>query len=402
MINYQSTGRLAAPTGSTEPWNFASVMMPHPVNFGWYTHVGEDGAVGDFDCFLNSQLAGADHQAKMQSFIANVERFRLAYMGVSVHFDGPALANQGTVVCSQTACAPLTLSLSGPSMTGYQAFSKVCAPDSADPAVFGSDFPDFDKSVSMPNSYTGEVKDGLYIPLKLTKTCQQWRSRSDLVGWLPPTLGEDGFRALPTAVATLSYPHPGIASPYYATGRLNPGTATSPFLNDVVAHVCGRNISPQSALIFTFRVGIEAQVEPGTLLSPYQRVSPVYDSQALKAYFTVARELKDAYPVEYNDFGKLWNVISSAVKTAAPLLDVAMPGAGRLATLGAGFGDQVAEHFAKKARKAPPKQTAGARSLERAPAATQQRVREANRRALSQPPRTVTLSLKDLARLRKK
>jgi len=377
MINYQTTARLAAAEGVEVPWNFAATMLPHPVNFGFAVPVGTDNTtVGDFSPFLNQQLEGATHKDKMASFIGTVERFRLAYYGVSIHFDGPALSNQGSVVVNQTACAPLQVfcsSKNGDDVT--LARSAVCAPDSTNPAVFGSDFPNYDKSASMPNSYTGPVKDGLYIPLKLTKTCQQWRSRSDLVHWIPPTNGGPGYRFIPETATEIDYPHPGLPSLAISEGIAIDGEVTSPFLSDVVAHVCGRNISPQAALIFTFRVGIEAQVEPGTLLSPYQRVSPSYDSQALKAYFLVSRELKDAYPVDFNDLGKLWSVISAGLKAAAPALGAVHPLVGSLMTGISGVGDLIASR------------RTGARSakLETASAAAKQRVRAEVAKGLAEP-----------------
>jgi hypothetical protein len=41
---------------------------------------------------------------------------------------------------------------------------------------------------------------------------------------------------------------------------------------------------------------------------------------ALDAYYAISRELKDAYPADYNDLGKIWDVIKKAAVNTLPLL----------------------------------------------------------------------------------
>jgi hypothetical protein len=327
-------------------------MLPHPVAFGVACPVSDDGStVGDFTPFLNQQLTGADHDAKIASFLGQVERWRLAYMGVSIHFDGPALSNQGSIVVDQTSYAPREYHASVPTghpAAPYAAITRIRANDAMNvDLVKSAEFPNYDRAASMPNSYVGEIKDGAYIPLKLTKTCQQWQSRETNEVWVanPPGILTDLAVDLPTAEdpQRCSFPFAGLTGLGVWSGSpLMRGTVTSSLCNDIVAHVCGRNISPASSLVFTFRVGFEVQVEPGTLLSPYQRVSPQYDPVAMKAYFMVARTLKDAYPVSYNDLGKLWNVISGGLEFAAPVLSVIHPGLGTVARAIKSGGDAIA------------------------------------------------------------
>jgi len=333
-------------------------MLPHPIAFGVAAIVSDDGtALGDFTPFLNQQVEGADHVAKIENFLTQCERWRLAYMGVSVHFDGPALSNQGSLTVSQAPFTPRQY------YTGIQntieavvhqlAVARVCTTDAlpADLAQ-SSEFPNYDKAISMPNAYVGEIKEGAYIPLKLTKTCQQWMSRSDLQLWSnADEMYENGGFALPIAAHTLSFPFtglPGFAVNPAAGASSGLDGATSPLCNDIVAHICGRNISTASALVFTFRVGFEVQVEPGTTLSPYQKLSPPYDPVALKAYFLVARQLKDAYPVSYNDLGKLWDVISGGLEFAAPILSILHPGLGGLASAVKSGGNAIRDMTRKK------------------------------------------------------
>lgn len=341
MINYQSTARIAAPDGQTDPWNFASLVTPHPVAFGFDTPVDSDGvSTGEFHPHLNQQLSGANHATKAGSFLGQVERWRLAYFGVSYHFDGPALSNQGTISVAQVPYAPRTFNVGGIVGTASAGFAHVRCADAVG-VQGGGEFPNYDRNITMPNAYQGEIKNGAYIPIKLTKTCQQWRSRADLEMWANITSSTLGGVVFSTSDSDLIFPFPGLPGETFLNEVGSNGAATSPILNDVVAHVCGRNISPAAGLIVTYRVGIEAQVEPGTVLSPYQKVSPEYDPVAMKAYFLVARQLKDAYPVSYNDLGKLWDVISGGLRVAAPVLSTVHPLLGSAATGISALGNAV-------------------------------------------------------------
>jgi len=92
------------------------------------------------------------------------------------------------------------------------------------------------------------------------------------------------------------------------------------------------------------RCGFEIQVPAGSLYSPQLKMSPPHDAVAIENYFQIARQLKDAYPADYNDLGKIWDVISGAAKAVAPFLS-AIPVAGPALAAGlplvAGAGDAV-------------------------------------------------------------
>jgi hypothetical protein len=79
-------------------------------------------------------------------------------------------------------------------------------------------------------------------------------------------------------------------------------------------------MSYQSNLTLVFRAGYELQCQPTSTYSSYLRLSPPYDPIAINDYYAISRELKDAYPSDYNDWGKLWNVIKSAARTVIPFV----------------------------------------------------------------------------------
>lgn len=77
--------------------------------------------------------------------------------------------------------------------------------------------------------------------------------------------------------------------------------------------------------MFYYRGGWEYQVAPSTTLVSFAKTSPVYDPQALATYFKISRELKDGYPADYNDLGKILDVIKGAAKTVLPIASSVFP-----------------------------------------------------------------------------
>jgi hypothetical protein len=104
-------------------------------------------------------------------------------------------------------------------------------------------------------------------------------------------------------------------------------------MNGNVAHLSARNLSNQTSFTFHFRIGIEIQLDPSSTLTPQLKLSPPFDPKALDVYFAIARELKDAYPADYNDAGKLWGAIKEALMVIAPPLLAAIPGGQALVPL---------------------------------------------------------------------
>jgi hypothetical protein len=276
--------------------------------------------------------------------VDNAQQWRLAYCGVTITQDGPALADQGTCVCSQGPVIPIRAT------SGVLNYATTSMASLATVEVYSAeDLPNYTASQALPNAYFDLSKKGTYVPLKLTRTSQSWRSQSDLVGTgIASNLTADYGYVFPTAM-TYAWPHWSMLCTY-ASGTATPGYfnphryLTSPMLNDVMAHISVRNVAVTTSFAFFFRVGLELRVHPSSALSPQLTLAPRHDPRALESYFAISRELKDAYEAKYNDAGKLWNVISSTVKSLAPVFS-------RFGTLGqsvaqvgssiAQFGDQI-------------------------------------------------------------
>lgn len=358
LMNYQSTFTLSASPTATGVWSFDAQIIPHPVGFVSALRTDSVTAQSPQE-FLNSQLAGTTHAAKFSSFISQFKMWRLAYMGVTIHQDGPALSDQGTLV----VCQPPVQLLSHALCSWYAATpGLVCNRPVASLKI--SDLPNFDVSQSLPNSYMSNSRTGAYIPLKLTNTEQKWFSMSDSIFMGLDRRIESQYNVsdslvLPTTSIPTGtggyYPFLSLAPAHVLSQTSGPnGDLTSPPLNDTWANISVRNASVASSFTFFVRVGLECQCGPGSIMSPQQRISPQYDLAALQAYFAVAREMKDAYPADYNDLGTLWNVIRDlAVQYLPKLKAIPHPIAQGLATLG-----PIVELLPKASKKTAPKSNA--------------------------------------------
>lgn len=313
VLSYQSSYVIRPSNGAVGTWNFSASLLPHPVDF-MYTSV-TDSAGTVLGSFLNTQLTGANHVGKMASWLDIAQAWRLAAMSVTIYQDGPALADQGTL----TACQALIKPTVTPAFGWVPNAQGAPSVHSYDP----SDEPLYQVMQNMPNAYMGKSKEGLYAPLKLTDTCQHWKTQADLVSL-------SGVRAAGQAANFIPYyqtpadcgvfPHPTFGRFAWNAGAIVQNPITSPMLNEQVVHIAGNNLSVTTQFVVYIRAVLEVRCQPGTPYTPQLKLSPPHDRLALDTYFAIARDLKDAYPADFNDLGKIWNVIKGILGVAAPAL----------------------------------------------------------------------------------
>lgn len=359
-MNYQSTFTLSPEAEAVGTWGFSASLIPHPLCFMAYNKATS--VATTLGTLLNQQVDGATHALKYLAWKELAQRWRLAYMSVTVIQDGPDLANQGTIVVAQPPVAPRCRSVCGFGYTSSDDWSpplqlpaKVCE-------WTAEDFPDFNRSQAMPNAYFNKSKDGAYVPLKLTETCQDWVSEHDEIGvgtFIDVTDTAERYRSSVYNLGDTDdrkFPFYDLACTRYvlAGGDTNLiGQCTSPPLSGNWGHICARNLAVTTSYSFFVRCGIEMQVSPSSTLSPQLKLSPPYDPVALTTYFSICRELKDAYPADYNVTGKLWGVIKQALNSLDPVISL-LPGQRvikPLITAGTQVGDIVVAKRKKKSRK---------------------------------------------------
>jgi len=357
FLNYQSTFTVTAPTPD-QTWKFDACLLPNPVSLMYVRKARSDDFGSSATNFLNTQLPGNTTFEKYANFRTLFERWRLAYMSVTVYQDAPALANQGTIVVSQVPIKPRKCSPVGNNVPYLDVNNVALMLIPHIEAYSETDYPNYERSQAMPNSYFARSDNGAYVPLKLTNTCQKWHSEEDSVIYAQNDLETTAvvpadllaLGQLLGAIAIPGYPNLAAMPPIgpfpvpliHSTGRVASitsagrtptamliGEAAPAMCNDIWAHISARNLSPQTSYSFFVRAGYEVQVSPSSSMSPQLKLSPPYDALALQHYFAIARELKDGYPADYNDLGKLWTVIKEAASSVAPLLKM-VPGLGNV------------------------------------------------------------------------
>jgi len=283
-------------------------------------------------------------------------RWRRAYAGLTGYLVAPQLSNQGTITAAQYMVRPTVLG--SPCRTAGSADAKATKTGGAGAVNAGgnarilahpliayrsTDLYDYDTLQGMPNAFVGQARDGFYMPLKLDSNHAAWHTRSDLVydgsrydvvgdEWVNPTLDvhttEMGGAGLYNQVAN---PYSGDgATVFHGWPHLLPCTS-------ITGAIIFKGLSMEASLLLQYRMGYECACLPGTIFAPYLKLAPVWDPAAVQSYFAIARELKDAYPADYNDLGKLWDVIKGAARVALPFIrPVLGQGLGSLARLVAG------------------------------------------------------------------
>lgn len=347
-MNYQSVLTIKPQAGAVTPWSFEATLLPHPINFMVCDIFDSMLPAGHFVACPNLQLPGSSHAERYQLFTTLYQRWRMAYMSVTCYQDGPDLANQGTICVSQPPVAPRRVYGSAPT-------AEACGV--AIEAYSEEDKPSFATSQSMPSAYMGRSREGAYVPMKLTETCQDWRSDADAVycSVLTPSVTLDKmFFYIPSSNPSQVWPHVDLEPRFNVAGTYL-GSVTSPMLSGNMAHISAKNLSVETSFTFYVRFGLEAQVSPNSALAPQLKLSPPYDPVALESYFAVSRELKDAYPANYNDLGKLWDEISAVARKVLPMIPTVGPGSIAVKQGGAAAvaaGDAIRKALKRRKKKA--------------------------------------------------
>lgn len=325
VMSYYNVFRLSG--NPAEPsWGFDLTVLPNLIMQSFAQVLNHDDTVYQQSNFLNSNftppgVVAPSYVDLMTGWLAlGVEAHRLIGMGVTAYQDGPALANQGTLTAAQWEVA----------RTKYYPTTHLSVANGAASRRIvrfqNGDYASYASSQHMPNAYFGESKDGCYLPLRLSHDSQKWVTDADL----EYNGGAMVFNGLDIPVGDMPTGFP----PYIAArvpglslsvpGYLSGDMVYRP-LNGIWGGISARNLSTQTSFAFYVRMTVECRVTPNSMLAPQQSMSPPYDPIALASYFRISRELKDAYPADYNDLGKLWSVIKAAAKVVGPVLG-AIPG----------------------------------------------------------------------------
>lgn len=365
-INYQQSTTITPPPGSVGSWGGEIRVIPDPTVFATCSMRDADSSHAEAWTHFNTALADNVVDAVTAWSRSGLERWRLIYYGVTVYLDAPATASQGSIVAAQYAVRPVLHSAS--TVGWYDAqedrLRERILPGHRLCRYQERDCPTYSTLHQMPNAYAGLALDGCYMPLKLDASHAEWHDQSDYVMEISSW---QAARSLDTGAETLTIPQ---ASGSNAVGPYAPWAQC--YLDSLVSFqgqphylpmqsnlgtIALAGLSLDATVRVVYRVGIEAMAQPGTGYAPFMKTAPGFDAVAVDTYFRIARELKDAYPAEYNDFGKLWTVIKSVASKVAPFVLPFMGPAGPIvkgvAGLVGGAIDKAIERKKAKSSAAP-------------------------------------------------
>lgn len=321
---YQGSFKVTPPGNFVGAYDINIHFYPHPII--WAVAYLEDHNGNHFwQTFLNPSLSGPaqDYVTAYSALTTVCSQYRIGYLGVTGYHDAPATANQGLVAVAQYSERPFRAALFSNQLTqGYQAPCEVW-PDAA--RGFGD-------LQTMPNSYLGNARDGFYSPYKLSRNFNDWRASAEACAYVNQAalVNHPGFGTDPQVQTTPPLPDASIGNwPYamaatYVDGQ---GVPTSwmvhPRADYQIIHAFATGLDNASSYTFYIRTGYEYQVLPSSPLVSNQTISPACDATALASYFAVSRELRDAYPADYNDLGKILEEIgeiaSDVIGTVFPI-----------------------------------------------------------------------------------
>lgn len=286
--------------------------------------------IGDTDTFVGSHsfqppvLGGRglvsydDARGFLPTLRRNFESLVITSESATVDFIAPALNNQGSVVAAQFPCnmqkfhAQCGEYVSGES-SGYHPFSL----------DFGviDDYPKKSEALSGTRAYSGQMINGCYMPLRLSKLKPTYLNSSYLLGLGQSAQQDTGGSTLPTR-------DPSSAG--YFSDRVGMGTGQERIcpLGDTWGIMYFDDYTVGTAIRVRFRMTLEARVYPGTSYASLAEPPPVPDAHAIKMYKEIAGRLVNAYPSSYNDWNQLKRTILSVaneiVGGVAPWLPTAL------------------------------------------------------------------------------
>lgn len=226
---------------------------------------------------LNSQLAGGPTLAGIVGlWKGSVASSRVVYYGVTVYLDAPALFDQGGLVVAQV----------------QPSFSRVFT---ASPAycTYTGGLLGFEQLMGLPLAVQHQAKYGAYVPIKLSQPSLSFVEQQQVYqysGWFDAIEGQPSHYTLPS------------------------------LMDASMGCISLRNVSQNASIRLVVRVGVEFTPVSYSPYSPFTRPSPAPDAIALDAYFRVCAQMPDGWTSDYNDLGKLVDVLKGVAKWAWPAI----------------------------------------------------------------------------------
>lgn len=276
---------------------------------------------GSFGNFYNAAFGGSylvnptytDTFAQLNRMIGLISEYRITSQSVTCELIAPSLSDQGTITAAQYDIPPQTVQISWyDTNTGdfnyHPDLYMYPEQQSGSTLVLGS------------SAYTAKARDGVYLPLKLTKF--KWMNFTDrcIMQSMPVSfLASNTYTQAHTTA---------LEFPYYENRTSVPSGVALPS----VPKCCGNNFGiidiTGTAANVSVRIRVRQVVEitarPSTTYAPLLEVALPPDETAMRMYQEISSKMADGYPASYNDLGKLGDIIRGIGKKVLPFVDPAL------------------------------------------------------------------------------
>jgi len=285
----------------------------------------QDGATSIYGNFYNSAFGGAfedDEVLHMRSFVANlvqhVQNYRITSQSATVELIAPALADQGTITAGQFRLPPKTLSgLSSSTVTSAVGYGDLNLYDQGGISQASL--------LQGTHGYTAQARDGIYLPLKLTKV-GKWYDTQDLafiegLNFSTANVQHDRYQMSIPTDKMVTFP---CCLNMTAVSTFNSFPMQPKLCGDNFGAIFIEGMAANVAIRIRVRQVVEITASPGTLYAPLLESALPPDPTCLKMYSEISARMADGYPASYNDLGKLRDIIMGIGKKVLPYVEPAL------------------------------------------------------------------------------
>lgn len=310
-------GLYAVTSAGTYPDKSITISTANAANYDWQSYSDGETPAHEYSACIRS-VRGIGYRLRTgdrgtPKIADNADKWRPLWMGITGHYDAPALTSQGTIWAGQvsTDFNKLTHTWDVSITEGEGDAAKVSSKNLVetynlvDLPLSTEDLMQADSKAITHNIY-GE-DGGIYIPLRSSNAENPYVSLTASVDWdeMPPS----------NTVATGVIRFDGLGT----DSTISPVDTPSHYPVSISSFLmCGcafvRGIDKSGTWIVKSEYSVQATCDRDSAYFPFVTPGAVLDVAALQAAAIISQQMPTAFPAKYNDFGEILKVIGDVVK----------------------------------------------------------------------------------------
>jgi hypothetical protein len=158
-----------------------------------------------------------------------------------------------------------------------------------------------------PGASTWEAREGMYVPVRFRDPAHQFTPSGGTNVLMMSVPGNPYGQSLVTTSDS--------TGPAGTTGTSKVLLSPRMLLNGMTSVILYRGISGNANVHLKIRTGMECQVDTCSTISPYQRMSPPLDRDAIDTVARLSQDLPQVFTADMNDMGGMIGAIVGVTKT---------------------------------------------------------------------------------------